>query len=206
MSGKGLDDITIFKKLRDDLNEKRLDEGKPMLTGKDLAKKFSVSEGTISNIEKGERPPSYEVLKSYHKFFNVPYETLMGEGGIAKKPEHVIASAELGLSDEALDTIKSLTPDLLEMLNALISNGRATALLLHSILTNLHDFHLLSEQPQEYFLCSETEYYTIKRTQFADSIARYLLDQPYNKLKKQFKRIDKENEYLATIPPEELFS
>ncbi len=213
MNNIGIDYKTIYRKLRDDLNEQRLDENKSTLRAQDLAKIFKqmsptvkISDGTMSNIENGHIHPSFEVLKCYHDYFKVPYETLMGEGGIAKKPEHMIASAELGLSDEALDTIKSLLPDSLEMLNALIGNKEYTTLFLHNMLMNLHELYELSEHPKEDVGMSNAELYTKARRALEDSMTRYLLDQPYTNLKRKFKRIDKEKEYLATIPDEEKFS
>jgi len=50
----------------------------------------------------------------------------------------------------------------------------------------------------------EIERYVMKREALASSMIHYLLDKPYNSLRKKFKRIDVENEYLAAIPPEEL--
>ena len=220
MNNIGIDYKTIYRKLRDDLNEQRLDENKPTLRAQDLAKIFKqmsptvkISDGTMSNIENGHIHPSFEVLKCYHDYFKVPYETLMGEGGIAKKPEHMIASAELGLSDEALDTIKSLPPDSLEMLNALIGNNKYTVLFLQNMLMNLHKLYELCEELHEQYqleeraskdLFLEIERYVMKREALASSMIHYLLDKPYNSLRKKFKRIDVENEYLAAIPPEEL--
>lgn len=115
---------TIFQQLREKENDKRLEQGKPKLTMEMLADEFGVIKTTISNYENGTTKPSYEALKSYHQHFNIPYETLMGEGGGAEKKEHIMVCDELGLSSEAIDTIKALSEKSLYMLNKVLSNGK----------------------------------------------------------------------------------
>ncbi len=105
-----------FKKLRMELNPNDMEEYK----AKDLSKDLGIAAPKISELEHG-RTASLSELQAYHKFFNVPYEYLLGEND-SRHYENMTASGEIGLNSEAIETIKKITQDavLKRLLNTFI--------------------------------------------------------------------------------------
>ena len=105
-----------FKKLRMELNPNDMEEYK----AKDLSKDLGIAPPKISELEHG-RTASLSELQAYHKFFNVPYEYLLGEND-SRHYENMTASGEIGLNSEAIETIKKITQDtvLKRLLNTFI--------------------------------------------------------------------------------------
>ena len=96
-----------FKKLRMELNPNDMEEYK----AKDLSKDLGIAAPKISELEHG-RAASLSELQAYHKFFNVPYEYLLGEND-SRYYEHMTQSDELGLSGQSLEILKrAYTQDL----------------------------------------------------------------------------------------------
>lgn len=89
-----------FKKLRMELNPNDMEEYK----AKDLSKDLGIAAPKISELEHG-RAASLSELQAYHKFFNVPYEYLLGEND-SRYYEHMTQSDELGLSGQSLEILK----------------------------------------------------------------------------------------------------
>ena len=142
---------TIFRKLRYDDNgmEKYIStkDGEVVkLTQTKLAEILGIDNGTLSNYECGKTLPSYDVLKKYHEELNVPYETLFGEGGIAMQKANVQISQDLGLSDNAINTIRQLSPTSLTMLNAFISNYEYTDIFMLGLYKYLEDMSYYKNQ------------------------------------------------------------
>ena len=92
-----------FKKLRMELNPNDMEEYK----AKDLSKDLGIAAPKISELEHG-RTASLSELQAYHKFFNVPYEYLLGEND-SRHYENMTASGEIGLNSEAIETIKKIS-------------------------------------------------------------------------------------------------
>ena len=92
-----------FKKLRMELNPNEMKEYK----AKDLSKELGISRPKISELEHG-RTASLSELQAYHKFFNVPYEYLLGEND-SRHYKNMAVSKEIGLSSEAIERIKKIT-------------------------------------------------------------------------------------------------
>lgn len=94
-----------FKKLRMELNPNDMEEYK----AKDLSKDLGIAAPKISELEHG-RAASLSELQAYHKYFNVPYEYLLGENN-SRRYENMTVSEEMGLSSEAIETIKKISKD-----------------------------------------------------------------------------------------------
>lgn len=105
-----------FKKLRMELNPNDMEEYK----AKDLSKDLGIAAPKISELEHG-RTASLSELQAYHKYFNVPYEYLLGEND-SRHYENMTASEEIGLNSESIETIKKITQDsvLKRLLNTFI--------------------------------------------------------------------------------------
>ena len=107
----------IYKKLREKTKVRAWD--KP-LTQTELGEKIGLNQQTVSKAEKGY-PPSFETIKAYHDYFKVPYETLLGESE-AMEVQNVSISKETGLSDEAINNLRNLSPRSLTLLDKILSN------------------------------------------------------------------------------------
>ena len=105
-----------FRKLRMELNPNDMEEYK----AKDLSKDLGIAAPKISELEHG-RAASLSELQAYHKYFNVPYEYLLGEND-SRHYENMTASNEIGLNSESIETIKKITQDavLKRLLNTFI--------------------------------------------------------------------------------------
>ncbi|MEF2877348.1 MAG: helix-turn-helix transcriptional regulator [Blautia sp.] len=93
-----------FKKLRMEKNPNEMEDFKV----KELAKELGIAAPKISELENNRRRASLSELQAYHKYFNVPYEYLLGENN-SRYYENMVTSKELGLSGEAIKTIQELT-------------------------------------------------------------------------------------------------
>lgn len=89
-----------FRKLRMELNPNDMEEYK----AKDLSKELGIAPPKISELEHG-RAASLSELQAYHKFFNVPYEYLLGESK-SRYYENMALSEELGLTGGAIEHLK----------------------------------------------------------------------------------------------------
>lgn len=91
-----------FKKLRMELNPNDMEEYK----AKDLSKALGIAAPKISELEHG-RAASLSELQAYHKYFNVPYEYLLGESN-SRYYENMALSEELGLTGNSLEHLKQI--------------------------------------------------------------------------------------------------
>lgn len=161
----------IFKELR--LKHTKMKNTNKAFTQTYLAELLGISQQTVDKIEHGYAP-SYNTVKVYHDYFHVPYETLFGQGGIAFEPQNISISKELGLSDQAINNIRTLSPRSLAMLDALLSN-KFSNLELANLFNYLHSMdNYLQEKGHskldsayvryKYFLLEELSTYLIECT------------------------------------------
>lgn len=83
-----------------ELNPNDMEEYK----AKDLSKNLGIAAPKISELEHG-RAVSLSELQAYHKYFNVPYEYLLGESN-SRYYENMALSEELGLTGESIEHLK----------------------------------------------------------------------------------------------------
>lgn len=95
-----------------------------------LAEKLGISRGSISFYENGTRTPDIEVFCRIASFFNVSLNYLMGLAN-AGKPENEEISEQIGLSDKAIDILKSKKNSNLPLfVNSLIEHPKVEKLAL----------------------------------------------------------------------------
>ncbi len=94
-----------FKTLRKSIkkNNSKLDH----ISLRTLAKELEIPYTKIYSIEEGQQVPDADVLKAYHKRFNVSYEYLLGESDNFSS-ENVQIGKELKLSDVAINNMRKL--------------------------------------------------------------------------------------------------
>ena len=133
----------IFKQLRLERTEETVmrGEGKSIevkrpYTGTRLAKELNISQTTLDNVENG-KSPSLAVVEAYHKYFKIPYSTLLGETSIEDINNFNI-NMELGLTDASIATIKGMNPISLAMLNAFLSKEEDTIYFLGNLAENVY--------------------------------------------------------------------
>lgn len=115
------------------------------LTQTELAKELHISQQTLERAE-NDNPISMRTLLAYHTYFDVPYETLLGESKSLTR-ENVDISTELGLSDEAIKSIKKISENEITkaMLNLFFSNEANTMSLFNSLANYTHTLNLNSQ-------------------------------------------------------------
>ncbi|MCB6547090.1 helix-turn-helix domain-containing protein [Blautia glucerasea] len=93
-----------FRELRKEKNPSLMEDYK----AKDLAKDLGIPAPKISELENNKRSASLTELKAYHKYFNVPYEYLLGEND-SRYYQNMALSDELGLNGTSIEYLKRLT-------------------------------------------------------------------------------------------------
>ena len=127
--------MNIFEKLRVDkkYNDNEMEKS---WTVADLVRtfdkevpKFRIDRNKINRIENGSQPPDADILIAYSKVFNVSTDYLLNLTNIPFKNEDIIKLDELGLSSDAIKTLKLFESyadenanDLLNVLNFLLSD------------------------------------------------------------------------------------
>ncbi|MCI9008615.1 MAG: helix-turn-helix transcriptional regulator [Lachnospiraceae bacterium] len=92
-----------FKKLRMEKNPNEMEDFKI----KDLAKEIGIAAPKISELENNRRKASLSELQAYHRYFNVPYEYLLGEND-SRYYENMTLSEETGLTGKSIEYLKLL--------------------------------------------------------------------------------------------------
>ncbi len=92
-----------FRELREELNT-----FEKICTQANLAKKLNLTAPQISDLEKGKKAPSLNVLKEYCNYFKVPMEYLVDEKKEYRHYQNQTLSEDLGLSDDAILGIRKL--------------------------------------------------------------------------------------------------
>lgn len=111
------------EQVRDNNSKKRLSQNKETKSQIYMAEKSCVTKSVISKNESEETEPSLNTVITYADEFGVSVDYLLKRSN-AKLPENFSISHELGLTDEAIKTLKSLkntSPDLLALANIIIS-------------------------------------------------------------------------------------
>lgn len=122
------------------------------LTQTELARGLEISQQTLDRAENG-KPISVKTLLAYHRYFDVPYETLLGES-TALDSENVDISMALGLTDETINSIRRITRDEVSraMLNLFFSNEANTVLFFNSIANYTHTLSLNSQYKNDEYI------------------------------------------------------
>lgn len=128
----------IFKTLRLTRTERTVMRGegkkiavKKPFTTTQLAEELHISQATVDNAENGTKL-SLSTVIAYHDYFHVPYSTLLGETECIEI-DNIHINMELGLSDNCISSIKSLSPISLAMLNTFLGKGEYTELFFYSL-------------------------------------------------------------------------
>ncbi|MCM1224846.1 MAG: helix-turn-helix domain-containing protein [Lachnospiraceae bacterium] len=127
-----MEEMNIFKKLRTEQTTKtktvnrrgKEQEIKTHLSQKELAEEMNIDQSSISKAENG-KGVTLGIIEAYHDYFGIPYDTLCGKTD-TEYSENININLEYGLTDKALDTIKSLSPVARSMLNVFLSKGAET--------------------------------------------------------------------------------
>ena len=135
---------TPFATLRENYNSDK-DKRKDRMTQEKLGKMLGVSGPTISKYESGEMIPGHDIVQGYARIFKVSTDYLLGTTTPSQSTRDDIAYRKLGLTDDAVKTIKMITEnssaalDLSALLNAFLSGGEHTVLLFQSLLRYLEN-------------------------------------------------------------------
>lgn len=124
----------IYEKLRLEKSPMNIEVDKKLkkaLTQTQLADALNISQQSVSKVERGISP-SLDTVKAYHKYFGVPYSTLLGESD-ALTESNVNLNMELRLTDESIKTIKNMSNISIEMLNIFLSYNSKTNLFFSSL-------------------------------------------------------------------------
>lgn len=145
-----------FREVREEFNKINKDKGIE-ITQDIMAGQCHISKSAISRIEKGETEPSIDVLLRYADIFNVSTDYLLRNTN-AKKSEHRTVSHELGLSDEAIETLKYIKDkaayedyDIAAFVSAFIGSGLKTFCLfdeLFNLMSEEYGFSKYNSEPQ----------------------------------------------------------
>ncbi len=194
-------------------------------TQAELARRMGIEKSTVDraeNIEsylkksksknKRESGISIYTLKRYHEYFDVPYETLLGESDALKR-ENVDISSELGLTDEAIDTIKKVTG--VEginyskasrlMFNAFIGNEIMTPMFFDNLARDMAKLHQL--RIGEYYSNKiDTNEFTASNIEFVEykiskSILNYVRQLSQNQLNEIANAVDDYSEMYEQFEP-----
>lgn len=198
----------IFKRLRmEETDRGTIERGvgkksgiNKWLTQKELSKILNISQQTVAKAECGEEP-SLNTVKVYHNHFKVPYNTLLGESDSLLE-ENVKINQELGLSDECIAVIKSMSNKSLAMLNAFLSLNSETT----NFFSYMADF--LTERNNLRMNGAPLQLLSIKGLVIKDSYLYYLEGIPQEKLEKVFQLTEEEKalEYIDDITDEQINS
>lgn len=106
--------MNIFKQLR----YSKTDENGKKMTIRELAKEIGVAGSHICELENENKSPSFNEIKRYHDYFNVPYEDLLGEirafdGIIADKQDVKYSMEIIQKADTSEDILLKQTVEVL---------------------------------------------------------------------------------------------
>lgn len=136
-----------LREVREEYNDINADIGE-QITLKYMASLCNVSLAKLSRIETGKAEPTADILIQYADTFKVPMDYLLGRSN-AKYVENCTVSSELGLSDNAIETLKeiksSYNNDLLAVISAFIGNNEHTVMHFLNLLSQLVGKHASSK-------------------------------------------------------------
>lgn len=161
-----------LKEVREEYNKENRDKGIE-INQEHMGNKCGAGKSTISRIEKGETEPPPNVLTGYADTFGVTVDYLLRRTD-AKNPEHMTASRELGLSDEAIETLRFIKKnaaykdyDISAFVSAFIGSGGAT----FSFFDNL--FNMMSA---EYGFSRYNPQSEIEKQRYSDRLIQGMAD------------------------------
>jgi len=186
----------IFKALRLTKTEKVVMRGegkkiavKKPLTTTELAKELHLSQPTVDNAENG-KITSLSTVMAYHEYFKVPYSTLLGETE-CKSIDNLHINMELGLSDNSISSIKSLSPIALSMLNCFLGKGEYTELFFYQLADMV--FSMTEQLKQNGYNKNEQGYLFLKQ-QSTDLFVNYMKNISFKDLEKILLQLEHQQE------------
>ena len=191
----------IFKTLRLKKTEKTVMRGegkkiavKKPLTTTELAKKLNISQATVDNAENGILK-SLSTVIAYHDFFHVPYSTLLEETE-CENIENLHINMELGLSDNSIASIKSLSPISLAMLNCFLGKGVHTELFFLNLSSTIFS---MTECLKENGNDKTDSGYLLLKQHAINLFTNYMKDITFKDLEKVLSQLEHEQELIANI-------
>lgn len=161
-----------LKEVREEYNKENRDKGIE-INQEHMGNKCGAGKSTISRIERGEVEPPPNVLTGYADTFGVSVDYLLRRTD-AKNPEHMTAGRELGLSDEAIETLRFIRKnaaykdyDISAFVSAFIGSGEAT----FSFFDNL--FNMMSA---EYGFSKYNPQTEVERQRYFDRLIQGMAD------------------------------
>lgn len=103
------------------------------LTQAELGKELNIALSSIQNYENVKKPriPEAKLLLKIAKYYDVSMEYLLDDTVENRKHENINVGKDLGLNDEAIETIKYYTNDFKKYFNSFINNYATEDFLLH---------------------------------------------------------------------------
>lgn len=140
-----------LREVREEYNDINADIGE-QITLKYMASLCNVSLAKLSRIETGKAEPTADILIKYADTFKVPMDYLLGLSN-AKDVKNCTISSELGLSDNAIETLKEIKSfsdnDLLDIISAFIGSNEHTVAYFSNLLNNLVSTRTASKSESE---------------------------------------------------------
>lgn len=191
----------IFKTLRLTKTEKIVMRGegkkiavKKPLTTTELAKEMNLSQSTVDNAENGILK-SLATITAYHNRFKIPYSTLLGETE-TEDINNFHINIELGLSDNSISTIKSLSPISLAMLNCFLGKGPCTELFFYSLANTI--FSMAEELKQNGNNKNDNGYLLLKQ-RISNLFTDYMKSITFKDLEKILMQLEHQQELIDSI-------
>ncbi len=191
----------IYKTLRLEKTEKTVMRGegktipvKKPLTTTELAKELHLSQPTVDNAENG-KITSLSTVIAYHDYFNIPFSTLLGETE-CENTDNLHINMELGLSDNSISSIKSLSPISLAMLNCFLGKGIYTELFFNNLADLI--FSMTEQLKQNGYNKNEQGYLFLKQ-QATDLFINYMKNISFKDLEKTLLHLEHQQELISKI-------
>ncbi len=168
-----------------------------------------ISQSAIDRAEKG-KSIAMSTLIAYKEHFDVPYEALLGESE-ALEYENVNISMELGLTDEAIATIKKIkeSPVAIEMLNIFLSKESESTMFFERLAKHISD--LYGNHDYKNYLKSDSQHKNranpvikLKEFQIQESLLSHIDNIDDNQIKSIERKIELVNLRGSNIDDEEL--
>lgn len=100
------------------------------LTLREFSEKINISYSALGNYERNVREPSFEILFRIAEFFKVDVGYLLGVNQ-CKNSSNNLAVSKLGLTEDSINKISNLDPELCLTLSHMIENNHFNILLMY---------------------------------------------------------------------------
>lgn len=170
---------------------KKIPVEKPLSQTK-LAKELHISQSTLDKAEKNGTA-SFSTIEAYHDYFKIPYSTLLGETE-CEKTHNVHINMELGLSDDSISTLKSLSTVSLSMLNVFLGHGEKTELFFYNLANIIYS---MTEQLKQNGNTKNDYGYMQLRQMSQDLFMDYMKNITFHDLKKVLLEMEAQQEALV---------